>query len=113
MVSQQDQQLLIQAQMYQQQLQAIMAQKENIIIQSMEIKRALEELEKVKDTDVYKVTGPILIKSEKAAITKELKDRHEEMDAKEKSLEKSEEKIKSRLDEITKKLSSKISVDKK
>ena len=46
MTSQKDQQLLIQAQMYQQQLQATAVQKDTINLQNMEIKKALEALEK-------------------------------------------------------------------
>lgn len=111
-MSQPDQQLLIQAQMYQQQLQVTVAQKENMSLQLLEVSKALEELEKTKEIDVYKITGPILIKSDKTEVTKELKEKQTEIEAKQKTLEKNEEKLKARFEEVSKKLSNTITVDK-
>jgi len=113
MAEKQDQQMLIQAQMFQQQLQSIMAQKENMNMQLMEVKKALEELETVKtSSDVYKITGPILIKSDKKDVEKELKEKQESIDLRLKTLTTNEEKLKTRFEEITKKLSQNISVGK-
>ena len=66
MVSEQAKQLLGQAQMYQQQMQSIIAQKKAMDLQIMEIKKTLEELEKVKETEVYKISGPVMIKIKKS-----------------------------------------------
>lgn len=107
MASEQEKQILGQAQTYQQQLQGIMGQKENMKLQSLEIGKAVEELGKTKETDVYKISGPILLKSKKADVLKELKEKQEFLSAQLKTLEKSEERLKSKLEELKGKLQSK------
>ena len=65
-------------QMTQQNLQTILAQKQQIEIERAEIDKALEELGKVSDTDaVYKHAGSILVKSTKSASTDDLTERRE------------------------------------
>ena len=98
------QQLLQSAAILQQQLQNIMAQKEAMGVQVLEIKRALDELDKSKENEVYKIAGPILIKSGKAEVLKDLKDRDEAFDVRLKSLEKEEKRIKVKIDELREKL---------
>jgi len=99
--------------MYQQQLQATIAQKDNINFQMMEINKAIEEIEKIKGTkSIYKIVGPILIKSEKAEVTKDLKSRQSAMELQGKTLEKTEQKLKARFEEVSQKLSKVINVDK-
>ncbi|MBI4163359.1 MAG: prefoldin subunit beta [Candidatus Aenigmarchaeota archaeon] len=102
--SQQAQQLIGQAQAYQQQLQNVVAQKEAFNMQLMEIKRAVEELENVKE-DVYKVAGPILVKSDPKAVKKELEEKVELIDLRLKTLEKGEEKLKKQIEDLKLKLS--------
>lgn len=99
-----NQQLLQSAAILQQQLQNIMAQKEAIGVQILEMKKALEELEKTKEKDVYKIAGPILVKSPKAAVLKELKQRDETFSLRLKSIEKEEKKIKVRIEEMREKV---------
>jgi prefoldin beta subunit len=105
MVSQQMQQILEQAQLYQQQLQSIVAQKENLRLQLMEIEKALEELSKTKETTVYKITGPLLVKAKTTEVKKELEDKQKFINFKIKTLEDSEKRVQKRLDEIKTKLS--------
>lgn len=100
----QAQQLLGQAQVFQQQMQAISMQKENLNMQSIEIINALDELEKAKTGDVFKIAGPILINTSKEETSKDLKERKELIGIKIKTLEKSEKKIKNKLDELKEKL---------
>jgi prefoldin beta subunit len=98
------QQLLQSAAILQQQLQNIMSQKEAMGVQVLEIKRALDELEKTKEKEVFKIAGPILIKSAKAGVVKELKERDETFDLRIKSLDKEEKRIKVKLEELREKL---------
>ncbi len=98
------QQLLMEMQIFQQQVQTVMAQKENLNLQSMEIDKALEELEKAKDDDVYKAVGPILIKSSKKDLKTELNEKKETIGLRLKSLEKQEERMKEKLKESQEKL---------
>ncbi len=94
------QQLLQSAAILQQQLQNIMAQKEAIGIQVLEMKKALEELEKSKEKEVYKIAGPILIKSPKTGVLKELRERDEIFNLRLKSLEKEEKRTKLKIEEL-------------
>lgn len=99
-----NQQLLQSAAILQQQLQNIMAQKEAMGVQVLEIKRALDELEKSKEKEVYKIAGPILIKSGKADVLKDLKERDEAFDLRLKQFEKEEKRIKLKIEELREKL---------
>ena len=103
-MSEQSQQLLNQAQLYQQQIQNIMVQKESLSMQLLEINNALDEIEKTKEKDLYKVSGPLLIKSAKEEIKKDLAEKKELIDLKLKTLEKSEAKIKTKIDELRERL---------
>lgn len=103
--SKQIQQLLNQAQLYQQQMQGIMAQKENMNVQLIEISKALEELEKTKtDEEVYKIAGPILIKSKKAEVKKELKEKEDIIRARLKTMESGEKRIKDKIEDLRDKI---------
>ena len=93
------QQVLIELQTFQQQMQTVLIQKESLSIQSMEIDKALEELEKTKHNDVFKAIGPILIKSTKKDLTKELNEKKETIDLRLKSLQKQENRVKEKLKE--------------
>ncbi|MCX6814643.1 MAG: prefoldin subunit beta [Candidatus Aenigmarchaeota archaeon] len=105
MVSQeQAQQILAQAQVYQQQMQSILAQKETLKIQQLEIKKAIEEIDKNKDEHVYKASGPILIKSPKEDVKKELSEKNEFISTRLQTLERSEKKVKEKIEELREKL---------
>lgn len=104
MTADQSQQLLQQAQIYQQQMQGIAVQKETLHLQLAEISSALDELDKTKETDVYKISGPLLIKTEKSDVKKDLEEKKELIDVKVKTLEKSEQKIKVKIDELRERL---------
>jgi prefoldin beta subunit len=105
MVSQeQAQQFLMQAQSYQQQMQSIIAQKENLKMQQFEIAKTLEDLQKVNDKTVYKSSGMILIKSTKEDVKKELTEKKELISTRLQTLERSEKRIKEKIDELREKL---------
>jgi prefoldin beta subunit len=106
MVSQeQAQQILGQAQVYQQQMQSILSQKETLKIQQMEIKKALEEMGKAGSEHVYKASGPILIKSSKEDVKKELSEKDEFITTRLQTLDRSEKKVKEKIEELREKLS--------
>jgi len=72
------QEQLMKLQQSQQNLQSIMAQKQQLDLELMESDRALEELKKAADGDaVYKHAGSILIKSTKAVLISELEEKKE------------------------------------
>ena len=98
------QQTLLELQTFQQQMQTVLIQKETLNMQNMEIDKALEELGKVKDEDVFKAVGPILIKSEKGKLKNELEEKKETIDLRLKSLQKQEARMKEKLEESQKKL---------
>ena len=101
----QAQQLLGQAQVYQQQMQSIMAQKETLKVQQLEIKKALEEIGKSPEGHVYKASGPILIKSSMEDVKKELSEKDEFITTRLQTLERSEKKVKEKIEELREKLS--------
>ena len=84
----------------QQNLQSIMAQKQQLDMEQLESDRALEELKKVADTDpVYKHAGSILIKSTKATLISELEEKKELANTRVTVLAKQETRIKESIKE--------------
>ena len=99
------QQLIVQMQAFQQQYQTLNMQREALSMQKIESEKALEELKKTKDKeDVFKIVGPVLVKSTKSELIKELGEKKETGELRLKSLEKQEERIREKLEEIQKKL---------
>ena len=89
----------------QQNLQSIMAQKQQVEMDSAEADKALEELKKASDDDqVFKHAGSILIKSTKNALIEELEEKKELAKTKITVLTKQEERIKTSLQEQEKKI---------
>ena len=68
------------------------------MIQSKEIEKALEELEGV-DDEVFRSIGPILVKTTKSKVKKELEELKEDMDLKIKSLDRQENRLKEKMKE--------------
>jgi prefoldin beta subunit len=62
-------------QQIQQQLQALMMQKQNIQIQQAEVENALKELKTSKETELYEIIGTVMIKRTKNELTKSLKEK--------------------------------------
>lgn len=89
-----------QFQNYQQQLQAILIQKETMQLQLMEINKALEELNSTKNENAYKITGQIMVNKSVEELKKELNETKEALELKIKSLEKTEEKVTNKLKEL-------------
>ncbi len=99
------QQVLAQLQTFQQQLQATILQRDTLNLQKIEIEKALEELEKVNEKEaVYKLVGPVLLKSTKKELASELKQKLEEIEVRLKSLEKLAGKLEEKIKEKQEKL---------
>jgi prefoldin beta subunit len=100
----QQKEMINQFQMYQQQLQSVSFQKESLRLQNIEIDKALEELNATKEEKAYKITGQIMISKTVDELKKELNETKELVGVRTKSLEKIEEKINSKLNELQEKL---------
>ena len=89
----------------QQNLQSILAQKQQVDMENIESERALEELQKANDDEqVFKYAGTILIKSEKKTLIDELEEKKELSKTKITVLTKQEERLKTSLQEQEKKI---------
>ncbi len=104
MVSEDAQQLIMQAQSYQQQLQMVLSQRESLNIQLIEVGKALEELAKPGNDEVYKITGPVLIKVKANDAKKDLQSKKELAMLRMKTMDKNEAGIKEKLEELRGKL---------
>jgi len=100
MVAEDDRNFLGQFQGLQQQLQAILIQKENLKLQIFEIDKAMEELEASKGTKAYKIVGPIMVQKDLKKLKAELKERKDNFDLRTKTIEKAEERITKKLKEM-------------
>jgi prefoldin beta subunit len=96
-------------QQLQQNLQAIMMQKQQVEIEIIETDRALEELKKIGTQDpVYKSAGPLLIKSQKEDLLKELGEKKELSNTRVMVLAKQETRVKDNLKEVENKINQMI-----
>ncbi len=92
-------------QQLQQNLQAIMMQKQQIEIEIVETDKAIEELKKTQESDsVYKFAGPLLIKTNKEDIEKELAEKKELANTRVMVLGKQETRVKDNLKEVENKI---------
>lgn len=92
---------IAQFQQIQQQAQAISMQKQNVGLQLRETEKALDELKELEeDADIYKTAGSLLIKVEKDEIKKELEDKMETLELRDKTLKRQEERVIKRLQEM-------------
>jgi len=88
-------------QVLQQQFQFVVLQKQQLKMQAIEIDQSSKEL-KTATGDVYKLTGPILIKGKKEEIAKDLNENKTAIESKIDLLEKQEEKLKKSLGDLRK-----------
>ena len=94
------QEQLAKLQQTQQNLQMILAQKQQLELDQLETGKALEELNKADDNDaVFKHAGTILIKSNKKDLIEELEEKKELAKTKSSLLAKQEERLKTSLKE--------------
>lgn len=94
------QEQLAKLQQAQQNLQSILAQKQQIEFEQRESEKALEEIKKAQDEEtVYKFVGSILIKSTKKALIDEIEEKNELAKTRSTVLSKQEERIKQSIKE--------------
>jgi prefoldin beta subunit len=96
-------------QQLQQNLQAIMMQKQQLEVEMVETDRALEELKKIGPEDaVYKAAGSVMVKAKKDEVIKELEEKKELSATRAKVLEKQEGRVKENLKEVESKINEMI-----
>ncbi|MDQ2685418.1 MAG: prefoldin subunit beta [Thermoproteota archaeon] len=96
---------LARLQQLQQNLQAIMMQKQQVELEVSETERALEELKKTTaDDTVYKLAGPLLVKSNRDNLLKELEEKKELSSTRTVVLGKQESRVKENLKEVENKI---------
>src|SRR3989344_5097392 len=96
----QAEQMIMQLQSIQQQLQTFALQRQTLVLQKHEVERAIEDLEGADEKeDVYKLSGPIMVRSTKTALLKDLKERIEKMGTTLKRIEDHEKKLGERVQE--------------
>ena len=100
---------LTRLQQLQQNLQAILMQKQQLEAESVEIEKATEELKKAEqDEAVYKSVGPLLIKSKKDDTLKELEEKKDLSNTRLVVLGKQESRVKENLKEVENKINEMI-----
>jgi len=104
------QERLLRLQQVQQTLQSVLAQKQQVEIESTEIEQALSELQKMTDDAIiYKAIGTLLVKSEKANIITELNERKELLNTRATVLGKQEERLRTQLKDLQTRLQQDLS----
>jgi prefoldin beta subunit len=89
-----------QLQLLEQNISALVAQKQQFQSQLLENESALEELEKTKKS--YKIIGNIMVESTKSDLKKELKNKKEMYELRIKSIEKQENNLRNKASDIQK-----------
>ncbi|HEX2170299.1 MAG TPA: prefoldin subunit beta [Nitrososphaera sp.] len=96
-------------QQLQQNLQAIMMQKQQLEVETAETDRALQELKKASPDDaIYKNAGSVLIKAKKEDVLKELEEKKELSNTRVMVLGKQETRVKENLKEVENKINEMI-----
>ena len=99
------QQRLLRLQQLQQNLQGVMAQKQQLTLQLSETENAVKELEKLADDAVvYKSIGALLVKAEKGKVAAELTERKELLKMRVDVLVKQEERLRTQVKDLQEKL---------
>lgn len=98
-------QQLARFQQLQQTLSVILAEKQRLEMELLEVKDALEELQKLSDDAVvYKAVGPVLVKTDRQKVVEELTERRDLAETRLKLLEKQEQRTREQLENLQKEL---------
>jgi prefoldin beta subunit len=89
---------------YQQQLRMILTQKTQLEMRFAETKKALDEISKHNPSEVYKIVGQVMLKTDSDKAKKGLDDEAEIIDVRLKSLKKQETSVNNKLKAIQEKL---------
>ena len=99
------QERLLRLQQLQQTLNSVLGQKQQVELEISEIDQATNEVQNLSDdTVIYKATGSLMVKAEKAKITTELAERKDLLNTRVTILTKQEERLRSQLKEVQTKL---------
>lgn len=102
-ISQQLQEQLQRLQQLQQTLETVVAQRQQLELESMEVNRALSELEKVSEEGlVYKSVGSLLVRADKKKVVGELIERRELLTTRVTVLQRQQTRADERLKELQK-----------
>lgn len=107
-LSKEDEQKIAKLQLLEQNLQSFLMQKQNFSGQLMEVENALEELDKSKDDNAYKIIGSIMVSTTKSELKKDLNSKKEIIELRIKNIEKQEKKIKDQISDIQKEVMEKF-----
>ncbi|MCD6535616.1 MAG: prefoldin subunit beta [Thaumarchaeota archaeon] len=103
-------QQLARYQQLQQTLNVILVERQKLEAELLEVKDALEELQKSPDDAmVYKAVGPILVQSSKQKLIEELNERKELAETRLKLLEKQEQRTREQLENLQRELRNMLS----
>lgn len=92
--------LINQYQFLQQQLQAVLMQKEENKLELLENEKALEEIKNSNTKEVYKIVGQIMIKKDAEEAKKEIEEKISELEIRMGVFEKTEQKINDKIKEL-------------
>lgn len=95
---------MMRLQQFQQQLQTLTIQKQNIQLQEAEIKNALKELAKVKGEQTYELVGRILINKKPSDLKASLTEQQERINLRLESINKQLKRITSKAQELQKEI---------
>ncbi|MDP3881795.1 MAG: prefoldin subunit beta [Nanoarchaeota archaeon] len=98
-------------QILEQQLQSILIEKQTLQAESNEVDNAISEVSKTSD-EVYKILGGIMIRADKDSLLKELEEKRKITSIKVKALEKQEELVARKSDELRGEMQKSLSTNK-
>lgn len=99
-----DMNLINQYQLFQQQLQSVLIQREDTKLELMENEKALEQLKDNSIKEAYKISGQIMVKKDIESIKKDIEDRISELELRMSALDRTEKKISEKLSELEPKI---------
>ena len=99
-------------QILEQNLQSLTMQKQTFQLEFNEVTNAISELNKA-DEEVYRILGGIMIKSDKKSLLVELEEKNKILELRVSSIEKQEQLLEKKADELRKDLTKSISESKK
>ena len=106
-ITQEDQEKIQQLQIFEQNLQNLLLQKQAFQLELNETENALEEVKKTKE-DVYKMAGQIMIKVPKKQVEEELGKKKDILSLRTKSIEKQEEQFTQEAEKLKEEVMNKI-----
>lgn len=106
-LNQETQEKIQQLQIFEQNLQNLLLQKQAFQFELSETENALEEIKKT-DEDIYKLIGQVMLKTSKSEIEKELNQKKDIISLRIKSIEKQESRLKEETEKIRQEVIKKI-----